>query len=79
MKTLSFHESLAMNPDAGGVRYCIRNKNELTDNNEKICSYFSDRVSRDIDFTANGLLRDRPSALELKAKLKLFLKLTDRM
>ena len=78
MKTLSFHETLAMNPDAGGVRYCIRNKNELTDNNEKICSYFIDSFPR-YRFYRQWSSQRPPVSVGVKSKTKTFLKLTDKM
>ena len=37
-------------------------KNEILDNNEKLCSRFRDAVSHKINLTANGLHRDHPQA-----------------
>ena len=45
-------------------------KNEIKDNNEKICSRFSDTVSNEIDFTPYGLQIDQPPAWELKLQFQ---------
>ena len=37
-------------------------KNEIEDNNEKICCRFGDTVSKKIDFTDYGLYRGHPPA-----------------
>ena len=45
-------------------------ENEIEDNNQKICSQFSYKVSDKIDFKAHGLRRDHPPVWVFNAKWK---------